>query len=53
MVDEALNDGARLTGAWRGTGATVRAVGAAVSLQEKIDKKGCFKRTQLLDSISM
>ena len=36
MVDKALNDGARFTGACRGTGATGRAVGAAVSLEGKM-----------------
>lgn len=33
MVDKAFNDGAGFTGAWRRTGATVGAVGTAVSLR--------------------
>lgn len=33
MVDKAFNDGAGFTGAWRRTGATVGAVGTAVSLK--------------------
>lgn len=40
MVDKAFNDGAGFTGAWRRTGATVGAVGTAVSL--KGEKEKCY-----------